>query len=369
MIELRANDFPSFFQAPHNAYGSDAPFVSVFDADLRRFLDPKANPLFRSGDDLSLFTALRDGRPVGRITAHVHDGANQQYGERRASFGYFDCADDGEAASHLLGAAESWARRRGYDGVWGPFNLTAMQQMGVVTAGFERRPYSDQVWNPPHIVSALERGGYEREFPMTSFELDTRTASKAETLRPEHEALVRESGIRFEAMKTRNVDRLFPALTDVLNDGFKRNPLFVKLSQEEFAFQAKDLSWVIDPRISCLAWEGDELVGALICIPDLNPLLRRCRSRLNAWSMVRLLVYRGQCRRAVVIFQSVKERLQSRGVGAVLIQQVLLALRSANYEALGLTWVGDQNQASLAGVHRAGGRAMHRLHLYRKELR
>lgn len=369
MIEILKNDFPSFFKAPFEAYGCPTPFVSVFDADLRRFLDPRSNPLFARGDDLSLFTALRDGRPVGRITAHVHAAANERHAQNRASFGYFDCGDDAEAARALMGAAESWSRARGFESLWGPFNLTAMQQMGAVTEGFGAPPYSDQTWNPPHIPTLLEGNGYAREFGMTSFEIDLREDSEALTLRPEHEDLVDGSALRFEPLRTRRVNHFFPAFTAVLNDGFQKNPLFVPLSLNEFAFQARDLSWVIDPRISCLAWEGAELVGVLICIPDLNPLLRRCRSRLNPWSFLRLLDYRGGCRRAVVVFQSVRQRFQSRGVGAVLIQRTLKALRVAGYDTLGITWVGDLNKASLAGVNRAGARPMHRLHLYRKELR
>src|SRR5215831_15250556 len=165
MLELRERDFRSFFVVPERAYGPGSPFVSIFDADLRRFLDARQNPLLQDGRGaLTYFTALRDGVPVGRITAHAHDASNRLHGWNRSSFGYFDCIDDPEVAARLLDAAERWGRERGHDAIWGNFNLTAMAPAGVVTEGFDEPPYSDQLWNPPHIPRLLEGAGYTREF-------------------------------------------------------------------------------------------------------------------------------------------------------------------------------------------------------------
>lgn len=369
-VEIRRGEWKAFFQAPLEAYGSDSPFVSVFDSDLKRWLDTKRNPLFRTGaNGLELFTAHRSGRVIGRIAAHSHQESNIAHGWNRASFGYFDCIDEEATANALLAAAESWGRSRGHAEIWGNFNLTAMQQMGVVTDGFDRRPYSDQVWNPPHIPKHLERSGYAREFPMTSFEVPVSTAAAASmALRRDQRDLMASGRYRFSAFRSRRVRSHFPALVDVLNDGFARNPLFVPLSQAEFDFQAQDLAWVIDPRISWLAYEGNTLVGAIILIPDLNPVLRRCRSRLGLPAIWRLLRYRGRAERAVVVFQSTRSHLQHQGIGAILIQLAFQATAQAGYRSLGITWVGDGNAASLAGVRRAGGEPLHRLHLYRKAL-
>src|SRR5438477_6376850 len=140
MPELRRGDFRAFFEAPERAYGASTPFVSVFDEDLKRFLSTQANPVFAQPDELAFFTAHRDGRPVGRITAHVHTASNRRHGWNRSYFGFFDCGDDPEVAGLLLGAAERWGREHGHDEIWGNFNLTAMGPAGVVTDGFEHVP-------------------------------------------------------------------------------------------------------------------------------------------------------------------------------------------------------------------------------------
>ena len=369
MLELREGDFRAFFEAPEHAYGSNSPFVSVFDADLERFLDARKNPLLRDFGALTFFTAHRDGRPIGRLTAHAHDASNRRHGWNRSCFGYFDCADDPEAAGLLLGAAEQWGRARGHDEIWGNFNLTAMAPVGVVTEGFEHPPYSDQLWNPPHIPRLLERAGYAGDFPMSQFEIDLSRVDPEAALRPEHRELLGDPSFTWGQVKVRGLYRLLPEICDAFNDGFEKNPMFVPLSHEEFQFQAKDLMWVIDSRISSVVREGNQVVGILLCIPDLNPLLRQCRSRFGPLTLPRLLLYRRRCRRAVVIIQGVRQRLQNRGLGAVMIHLVLKALREARYEKLGVTWISDENIPSLRGAMRGGAHPLHRLKLFRKALR
>jgi GNAT superfamily N-acetyltransferase len=370
MLELRERDFPAFFVAPEHAYGRESPFVSLFDQDLRRFLDPRKNPLLQAGRGaLTFFTAHRDGRPVGRITAHAHDASNRRHGWNRSCFGFFDCVDDPEVAALLLGAAERWGRERGHDEIRGNFNLTAMAPAGVVTEGFDEPPYSDQLWNPPHVPRLLEQAGYTRDFPMSQFEIDVAAIDLEAMVPPAYRALRTDPRFSWERVEARGLHRLLPQICDAFNDGFEKNPMFVPLTHEEFHFQAKDLTWVIDPRISSIVREGGEIVGLLLCIPDLNPLLRACRSRFGPLTLPRLLLHRRRCRRAVVIIQGVRQRWQHQGLGAVMIREVMGALREAGYASLGVTWIADENVASLRGAMRGGARRMHRLHLYKKALR
>ncbi|TMQ48364.1 MAG: GNAT family N-acetyltransferase, partial [Candidatus Eisenbacteria bacterium] len=199
------------------------PFVSIFDADLRRLLDATQNPLLKHFGALTFFTAVRDGVPVGRITAHVHTLSNRRHGWNRSSFGYFDCADDAEAATLLLGAAERWGRDRGHDEIWGNFNLTAMAPAGVVTDGFENPPYSDQLWNPPHTPKLLEANGYTREFPMAQFEVEPAKFDPEAVLKPEHRALRTDPSLHWGHVRVKGLDRLIPEICDAFNDGFANN--------------------------------------------------------------------------------------------------------------------------------------------------
>lgn len=367
-LELREGDAQAFFRVPFEVYGPRSPYVSPLESDLRRFLDARANPLFARFGARRFFTVHRGEAMLGRIVAHVHRAANERHGTERSSFGYFDCADDLAAARLLLAAAEDFGRAQGCDEIAGAFNLTAMQQCGIVTDGFEGVPYSDQVYNPPHVPRLLEACGYARFFPMRTSEVDLARLDPETLLGPAQRAALADPRLRWETIRARGITRLLRQVCRVLNDGFDRNPMFVPLTEEEFLFQAKDLMWVLDPRISALVHGPDGPAGAVVCIPDLNPLLRALGSRLGWAAPFHWLRFRLRRTRAVIVFYSVAQAHQGRGLNGAMLYRVTSALKRAGYRTLGITWISDQNAASLRQAEKLGGRTLHRLHLFRKRL-
>ncbi|SLN32427.1 GNAT family N-acetyltransferase [Ruegeria meonggei] len=367
MIEIKERDFPSFFAAPFHAYGTDTPYVSPMKADLQRFLSTK-NPMFPDATRYTYFTALRGGQPVGRITAHLHQASNDLHHEARGCFGFFDCADDGETAEALLVAAENWARNMGMTRLTGNFNLTAMQQAGVMTDGFNHAPYTDQIWAPRHLPKLLEANGYIRHFPMTTFELRLDSHPAPKVLSDSQRAHLLRQGFAFAPVNRSTIaERLEDART-ILNQSFRDNPMFVPVSAEEFNFQAKDLKWIMDPRISKVVHYQGKPAGAVIAIPDLNPLLRRLGSRLRLSLPWHYLHYKAHRDRAVVIFQGVMPEFQSQSVNPLMLGEMAREMIAAGYKTVGGTWIADENRASLRQSEKAGAKPLHRLHLFSKEL-
>jgi hypothetical protein len=326
-LTLRERDFEPFFAAPFEAYGLDTSYVSPMKGDLKRFLSTAENPLFKSDDELTYFTAHRDGKTVGRITAHVHTASNELHGWNRCYFGYFDCADDAEAAALLLAAAEDWGRRRGHAEIMGNFNLTAMQQIGIQTGAFDRAPYTDLMYSPPHMARLLESNGYQAEFPMTTFELDLTTAA-APAIGPKQQAVLDDPDFAFAPITRGQIGQRMEDARQILNPSFANNPMFVAVSHDEFHFQSRDMKWVMDPRISAVLNYKGKPVACIICIPDLNPFLRKTRSRIGLTTPWHFLVHRFTCWRAVLIFSGVMPELQGKGVNPVVLRRVILAMKA-----------------------------------------
>ncbi len=362
-LELRSGDARAFFDAPFHAYGLGDGYVSPLKSDLLRMLDAGKNPLWLSGNPYAFWTAHRDGRPVGRIVAHIHRQSNELHGTRRAQFGFFDCADDPQAAHLLLGAAEEFARAHGQGELVGNFNLTAMQQCGVMTGGFGRPAFTDMVVNPPHVPRLLEANGFTPFFPMRTFELELGEAILPSVMPLESVDNLKLAPIRRSTFAERMEDARL-----VLNDGFARNPMFVPLTDAEFRFQAGEMMSILDPRLSSVLLRNDRPVGTVICIPDLNGFLRATRSRIGIATPLHYLRYRMRRRRAVIIFYSVVADEQGRGLMGALLARTITALRRARYEQLGITWIADSNIASLRQMERIGARPLHELHLFRKDI-
>ena len=369
-IVLRDDDVPAFFRVPFEVYPPGTPYVSPLESDLTRALDVRRNPLFGpiGAGVRRVLTAHRGERAVGRIVAHVHGASNRVHGERSACFGFFDCADDLDVARRLLEEAERFARGHGCDVLAGNFNLTAMQQMGVVTDGFDEAPYSDMHYNPPHIPRLLATCGFEPTFPASTFELDLTRFDPASLLAGAAGERMGDARLVWAQLRTRDFERVLEDVRAVLNDGFGLNPMFVPLSAEEMRFQARDLSHVLDPRITALVRDDAGPAGVVLCIPDLNPMLRRMGSRLTPTAPLHYLRFRLRRRRAVIVFYSVARRMQGQGLNGAMLHRVTSALKSAGYRSLGLTWIADVNAASLRQVERLGARRLHRLHLFTKRV-
>jgi GNAT superfamily N-acetyltransferase len=370
-VTLRDDDLEAFFRLPFEVYPKDSPYVSPMKSDLERALDVRRNPLFGAigAGVRRVLTAHRDSRVVGRIVALVHGASNRVHGERRGCFGFFDCADDLDVARLLLGEAERFARGHGCDVLTGNFNLTAMQQMGVLTEGFEAIPYSDMPHNPPHIPRLLAACGFAATFPVSTFELDLTTFDPASLLVGPAAERPADPALHWAELRARDFDRTLEQVRVVLNDGFAHNPMFVPLSPEEMRFQAHDLAHVLDPRITALVHDHRGPVGVVLCIPDLNPMLRGMGSRLSITAPWHFLKFRLlPHRRAVIILYSVAARMQGRGLNGAMLHRVTSALKSAGYRTLGVTWIADVNGASLRQVERLGARRLHRLHLFTKRI-
>lgn len=369
MIEIVSNDRRKAFAVTGTVYGADSPYVPPMWSDFDRMLDPARNPLVKNGHGrFELFVALRDGVPVGRIVAAIHDASNARHGTSRAQFGYFDCADDAEVARALLGAAEGWARARSMSEIAGNFNLTAMQQIGIMTAGHEHAPYTDMLWTPPHLVGLLEANGYARTFPMTTFEISLPDIDPALLLGPKQQEVLADSHYRWMPIDRRDFEARLEDSRIILNDGFDGNPMFVPPTQEEYRFQAGDMMWVIDKRISTVVHHNGEPIGAIIAIPDLNPLVKAVGGRLGPSFPLRFLWHRWTNKRAVIIYQSVSRAAHNRGINGAMLFKVATALKAAGYTTLGGTWIADVNGPSLRQAQKAGARPLHRLHLFAKSL-
>lgn len=362
-VELRQGDVAAFFEAPFNAYARADGYVSPLRSDIVRMLDPARNPLWQAGNPFAFWTAHRAGRPIGRIIAHVHRQSNARHGTERAQFGFFDCAADADAARILLDAAADFARVQGQSELVGNFNLTAMQQAGVMTDGFGAQAYTDMVVNPPHVPRLLEANGFARFFPMQTFELDLVTHGDFAA-----RSIDAAAGFAFAPIACASFAERMEEARLVLNDGFSDNPMFVPLTAEEFRFQAGEMMSILDPRLPSVLMHEGRPVGTIICIPDLNGLLAATRSRIGLATPFHYLRYRLRRRRAVIIFYSVASDMHGQGLMGAMLARTVAALRGAGYAKLGITWIADANAASLRQMERLGATPLHRLHLFRKAI-
>ena len=142
--------------------------------------------------------------------------------------------------------------------------------------------------------------------------------------------------------------------------------MFYPVTPAEMHLQAKVMARILDPRIAALVRGAGGPVRTVLCVPVLNPFLRAPRSRVSLAMPIHYLRHRLRRRQAVIVFYRVARRWHGRGVNGAMLYRVTRALVDAGYESLGITWIGDDNAASLRQMERLGARAYHRLHLFER---
>ena len=110
-------------------------YVPQLRSEQLELVDPVKNPFFQHAT-VELFIAYRDGRAVGRISAHIDHLAlelprEQGMGPGTGMFGYFD-AEDETTAHALLSKASEWLRSRDMARMLGPISLSIWEEPGLL---------------------------------------------------------------------------------------------------------------------------------------------------------------------------------------------------------------------------------------------
>ena len=119
-------------------------------------LDRTQNPFFEHAE-AQYFLAWRDGRAVGRISAHIDRNLNEFQDNDWGLWGWFECEDDPEARARAARRRRELAARarRGHDDR--PDGLHHQRRGGLMIEGFERPPLILYPWHHPYYQALLEQ--------------------------------------------------------------------------------------------------------------------------------------------------------------------------------------------------------------------
>ncbi len=326
------------------------------------------NPMFQNEADFRFFTARRGNKLLGRICVHHHRDFNLRFTTNTAYFGFFECVDEQEVANVLLTAAEDWARQKGFDTLAGNFNLSAMQEMGMVVNGFQHAPYTAQLYSQPYYPALLEKSGYSPTFPMKTFEvplekLDTRTL-----LGKRQEELLQNPDYRFIPITKSTYKRYKKEMVEVFNQSFSENALFVPFTEAQFDFQAADLLYFMDEHISVLVLHKGSVVAMSFHVPDINPFLKSIGSRLGWLTLWKYFKHKRKRDRVLCIFSAVLPAYQNTGIVGAISFLSTRWMKFRGYKRFGITWVHEENVKSLKKVENMGGEQLHELRIFEKHL-
>jgi GNAT superfamily N-acetyltransferase len=371
-IEIRPvrdrRDLSRFIKLAFRLHRDEPAWVPPLISERRRFLDRSRNPFFEHAEAEYLM-AWRDGRPVGRISAHVDRRLNEFQGNEWGLFGFFECEDDPAAASALLNAAAVWLRERGRDRMVGPMDFTTNHECGLLIEGHELRPQILEGWHPPYYQRLLEGWGLVKAMDLYVWEL---LLSGRDRVLPVIEDLARrvepEHGIRLRHMRRRDFGAEVKRFVDIYHSAWERNWGFVPLTDAELESYARELRPVLDEDWAMVLEHDGEVVGAALTLPDYNQVLAHLRGRLLPLGWAKALWYRRRIDSFRVFALGVKPAYQHTGAAARLYMEHWEMAAKKGMPGGEMGWILETNEPMNRAMEGMGGRIVKRYRVYERLL-
>ena len=374
-VEIRAvksrRELHAFIRLPWRLYRDEPRWVAPLVTDVRKRLDRRRNPFFRHAT-AQYFLAYRDGRPVGRISAHVDENFNRFQSNDWGLFGWFECEQDPDAARALLDAAGTWLRERGRDRMVGPMDFTTNDEIGVLISGHEHPPIILCPWEHPYYQQLLEHDAeMSKAMDLCMWSLHVTGRERVHpAIWQAAERLDGEHGIVCRNFRRPELQREVTRFLEVYNASWERNWGFVPLTEEEVRQYAKDLKPVLDENWAMVAERKDsgEVVGAALTLPDYNQVLAKLNGRLLAVGWITALRERKKIDAVRVFALGVKPAYQHTGVAARFYQMHFDAAERTPQKGGEMGWILETNQAMNHGMEGMGGEIKRRYRVYERAL-
>lgn len=334
-------DVRRFVDLPYRSYRHDASWVPPLRHDGFLALDPHRHPFYAHSEAAFLIVRGEDGRDVGRLAVFEHRPYNAAHGVRQASFTFFECERDDEAAARLFERAFEWARSRGLTRIVGPRGLTALDGYGVLVDGFGRRQLMSMTgYNPDFYPGIIERIGFQKEVDFVSYELDRDTFVMPEVVKRAAGRGARN--LRIVRYRTRSaLVRAARQIGETYNAAFVNNWEYYPLSRREVDFLVDQVRPLADPHLMTFIAAGERVVGFLLAFPDVSAALQRMHGRLTPWGVARLLLERRRTRAVALNGAGIIPEYQGHGGNALLYLQIERAIRESHFDTAELPQVAE----------------------------
>ena len=320
-----AADRNAFIKFQWEIYRDDPAWVPPLILERKAFLDRDKHPFYRHGD-AALFLARRNGEIVGRIMASDDPNYNALHKTNVGCFGMFESVNDPEVASALFQTASDWVRQKGRTEIMGPIDYSTNYVCGLLIDGFQYPPTLLTAHNPPYYARLIEGCGFAKEKDWYAWWFSEYPAP-AERLRNIAKARAGKYGVTIRPINLKDLEGEGQRIRTIYNQAWQANWGFVPFTEAEADHMAKEMKPLLVAPATLLAEIGDQPIGFVIAVPDINVALRHINGRLTTFGLpiglLKLLYYRLKTRTGRLVALGVVEKYRRAGIAEMLVLHVM----------------------------------------------
>ena len=349
-IEIRQHlpgrDIRDFMRVPYVVFADDPAWVPPLHLMMKEQLTPAKNPFFAHAD-VMLFTARKNGKLVGRISAHIDHEHQRRYNDAVGFFGYFDTLDDVEVAQALLHAAREWLRARGMKRMRGPLSFSINEELGTLVEGFEEPPMVLMGHNRPYQGGLVEACGLSKVKDLYAWRYRMEALPPRALKAWEEVKALPEVTLRIANRS--QLDHEIHQVLEIQDDAWRDNWGHVSLTEAELKAVVEALKLLIEPELAILAEIDGRTAGMAIALPNLNEAIRDLRGKLLplGWAklLYRLKVSRPKSARLCLLGIRKEYRAVRRyaGLALAMVAEIQTRGRKLGVQRGELSWTLEDN--------------------------
>ncbi len=277
----------TFIKVPWKFQADDPYWVPPTISFHRKTLDRAQGPFFEIGE-AEYYMAMRDGEPVGRITAHINRLHDERYQDNMGFFGFFECENNQDTANALFETAASWVRNKGRKNIRGPLSFGIYDEVGLLIEGFDSLPAIMHTHNPRYYVDLVEGYGFKKALDWYALKI---TRDQDVSAMPKKlDEIMTSTGLRLIRPKASDIVERSDEVLELFNESWENNWGHVPFTRKHFRDIIKELKPILRPDLMRLIVDANDNIAAfIITVPDLNPILKKFDGRLNILDQLRLL--------------------------------------------------------------------------------
>ncbi len=366
-IEIRQHtpgqDISEFLEAGREVFKNDPHWVPPLNIMLKDQLSPKS-PFFQHAE-VTLFTARRRGKLVGRISAQIDREHLKRHKDETGFFGFFDTENDVEVAKALLSAAKSWLVARGMKRARGPISLSINQEVGTLIEGFDTPPVVMMPHARPYQDEVLRAVGLEKCRDLYAWKWVVKPSMPKRCMKALSD--MKALGVTF---RSADLSREIEELIAVQDNAWKDNWGHVSMTRAEAHQLKNELKLIIDPTITIVAEIDGKMAGMGLAVPNLNEAIHDFEGSISPGKIAKLLwrLKVDHTKGTRVAMLGIKEEIRKQKrympLALALIAELNRRGYQRGYEWSELSWTLEDNGPVNAMIKAAGGNIYKKYRIY-----
>jgi len=325
-----------FLSLPEKIYDGDPYWVPEIKSEVKRQLDSKRNPYFKS-NKLKLLLCYKQGVCISRasLVINTHD--------REAYFGYFESINDITAVKYLFDEMFVVCRQENISALEGPFNPQYYGSAGSLLNNFNEMPAFYEIYNPEYYIELMYKLGFELAKIGKTW-INTNCSEVVKKYGNGGILPLKIGDYSCKKVSWLNIFKDIRAISEIYEEAFKENYHFSQISFSEYLYLIRILFLAISPSLVYIIYYKNEPAGFIISMYDINPLIKKYNGANSLFNKIKILFNRKKMTRLLVFAYGMKKKHRN-SKGFLLGTRIFCKLLSNFKESVG-AWITVGNTAS-----------------------